>query len=502
MASGTEKDDIEFRATISGDLLNATFEEGSPASNVEEALERVLDQHVASQDDSQHTYSYHHAPQVIRMILKAWRKYNVKIGEEFEPGYPLDGFDLGYAAADVIKDNINNPASLPYKVRSCMTVEMRVHLNQHEFTQETLQGIIDGASKAYLKIMAVAFAMVGDAGVPDLEPDPKPETATFTAVTVNSPDARGTKRKELSLSSDDDQKEDESARKSGKSRKKSTFVGGDDPEAMGDSPKPHRKSKKPMKSTSGVGGSFEIVDETPSLDPDGKAGRGSDGKVTRRQGNYDHGRSIKWMADEDNWTRDQLRANPWVTFTDLTTMHNQRWEGTTFDDGKNGTVERGKRTQEAIQRRFVGIRQELRGTKKDASATQDASAIAESSANFTAVNVGSSVTATIVRPQPDISWMGGINAAQEGEDEDEDEGEEIGEEETRAEEAEVRGPFLSLSQLISAWRKPSTLDMSLGERDTNYAQSLTDKDESDNDAAGDLEELERRMDAGESFEDE
>jgi hypothetical protein len=33
-------------------------------------------------------------------------------------------------------------------------------------------------------------------------------------------------------------------------------------------------------------------------------------------------------------------------------------------------------------------------------------------------------------------------------------------------------------------------------------QTSTDGNESDNDATGDLEELERRMDAGESFEDE
>ena len=105
---------------------------------------------------------------------------------------------------------------------------MKVHLNRHEFTQEKLLGIINGASKAYLNIMAVAFAMAGDAGVPDIESDPMPETATYTAILFSSPDGRGKKRKELSSSSDDDQKEARSAQKPGKRSKKSMFEGRDD----------------------------------------------------------------------------------------------------------------------------------------------------------------------------------------------------------------------------------------------------------------------------------
>jgi hypothetical protein len=382
MASGIEKDDIEFRATLPGDLLNATFEEGSPAFNVGKALERVLDEHVASQDDSLHSYSYHRAAQVIRVILKDWRAFNVNLGEQFEPGHPLDSFDFGYTAMQAIKDDLYNQSSLPYKLMHCFTAEMREHWSHNNFTLVTLQGIIHGASKAYLNIMAVVFAMAGDGGVPNLDPDPEPSTGIYTAVTLNSPDARSTKRKQLSSSSDDYQEEGESARKPAKRSKKSTFEGDDDQKGMNNSTKPPKKSQKSkLKATGGEGGSFEIIDETPSLDPDGKAGSGSDGRVVRGQGNFNHGHSIKWIAEEDNWVRDQLRANPWVTFTTLAIRHNERWEGTIFDDGKNGTLERGKRTQEAIQRRFVRVRQELRGPKKDGIATQGVSVGVTSSGN-------------------------------------------------------------------------------------------------------------------------
>jgi hypothetical protein len=412
MASGVEKDDIEFRATISTDLLNATFEEHSPAFNVEKALESVLEKHVASQDDSLQSYSHRRAAQVIRVILKDWRAFKVNLGEQFEPGHPLDTLDFGYTAMQAIKDDFYNHESLPYKVMHCFTAEMREYNSRGDFTQEKLQGIIDGASKAYLNIMAVAFAMAGDDGVPDLDPDPKQSTATYTAVTINSPDAQGTKRKAQSPSSDDDQKEGESARKPAKRTTKSTFKGDDDQKGMNGSPKPPKKSQKlRMEAAVGEARGFEIIDETLSLDPDGRAGRGSDGRIARGQGNFNHGHSIKWIHEEDEWARDQLRVNPGLVFKELTTIHNEHWEGTTFDDGKNGTVERGKRTQEAIQRRFVKFRQGLREAKKDGLATQGVSDGVKRSGSFSAANIGSSVPGATARPYSDIRWMGGIIVA-------------------------------------------------------------------------------------------
>ena len=56
--------------------------------------------------------------------------------------------------------------------------EIRKYGNE-KFTTEMLQGIIDGVSKACLKIIKIADVMIQDDRVQALNPDAIPSTATY-----------------------------------------------------------------------------------------------------------------------------------------------------------------------------------------------------------------------------------------------------------------------------------------------------------------------------------
>ena len=92
MASGVEQDDADFRATITNEdeLLNTTFEDGSPASNVEQALLNVAEEFKAKHSDDMHYQIHHQVAQGIRVVLKDWREYKVDVGEDYMPNEPLD----------------------------------------------------------------------------------------------------------------------------------------------------------------------------------------------------------------------------------------------------------------------------------------------------------------------------------------------------------------------------------------------------------------------------
>ena len=382
MVSDIEQDDEAFRATISNEyeLFTTTFEDGSPASNVEKALWNVLSQHKTKLKMELSYRAHHQVAQGIRVILKDWREYRVSLGEEYLQGEQLDSFTLGYSTMHQIGEDMNKQDSLGYKIAHCFTAEMKVHSQRKDFTQDKLQGIINGATKAYLGIVEDAELEYGEQSATGLRRDPKPSMATYSAVLPN-----------LSGPS-----ESESAFASTK-RKAPLSDGGDDEQVLQEDKK---RAKKPCKQK----GTTVADDQQDSSDAI-NAPLSSPSKETRGPGNFGHGKPSMWSDEEDKWARGMLEKNPELTFQQLSDAHNQHWEGTVWTNAKNVAVTRGKRTKGAMQERFKTFRQDLRAkapTNAGSSAKINGQPAAEEEAGGEEAVAEEAVED---RPQADSSWV-------------------------------------------------------------------------------------------------
>lgn len=472
MSSGVEQDDKDFRATISdqGELLATTFAYGTPASNVEHSLQSVHDDHLASKDETMQYHGFHQVAKTIRSILKDWRLYDVQVGHEYDEGEVLDAFILGYSAMSKLGEDRNNRDSLAYRVTRCITDEVKLHSQRKDFTQAKREEIVAGATKAYLKIMTDADLMAYGAAVRDLKRDPKPSMALFTAwITMSEVESNALLHEggKAPFSNDTDDEKDGGAAppKSTKKPKKSTASnlirlmpmkkGGNS--KGGDSKSPFQDAGS---------SEFGFINEMPSLDAYVEV------KRSRGSGNFDHVKGITWSQDEResaiDLLRDLVKEDVYVTFDTHAEEHNKTWEGTIFDDGKNGAVTRGKRTGQAMYNQFKKDRRDFGGGINARLGKKTARRSAEAKKGVEAKAGGAGKRER-------------VGAFDEVVDVDEEEaGEMKGEEESVVDEVQV--------SICNAYRTARA----------NWLQET----EEDNDVTGDLEELNGLVDAGETFEDE
>ena len=339
MEKTAQQADAEFRLTVNVELLTTVFEEHSPASNVDKSLKELLDKYTTSLSGRyDRLVIYHTFARAIRAVLSAWRLLP-NVGEELEPGYLIDKMDYGYNANNAIRPKNSEPESIEWQVVHCFTKEWK---NHDELTNENLQGIIDGASKQYLVLTPVIDTLESGETPLKIGPEPKCDTITYEAVLNFLPDLpgkHGTKRK-VQIGIDEDE----------------------DAEPTEEITKTLKKAKRSKKSTE--------QNQTATFTNPHASATSSPEKKSKR-GNFGHGRAIRWNNEEDYWVQQRLREDPSIIWSVLAKQHNDRFEGTMFYDGKNGNIQRGRRSMQAVQKRFVTFRQKMQARKMKGEPIQD-----------------------------------------------------------------------------------------------------------------------------------
>ena len=472
MNGSVQQDDAEFRSTLSGDLPSTTFPRDSPAFNVEAQLQADLDKYLESQDGASHCYIYYKAAQLVRVILKNWRVYP-GLGKEYRP-YPgdptvvdiVDKYDYVSTVLYSIKEHRQSYESLEYKIAQCFAAEIRKYGNE-EFTTEMLQGIIDGASKAYLKIMRIADVMTQDDLVRALNRDPIPSTATYVFYPSSPEDLPSKTPKKLSPANDRGQEMVENTSKLTNMATKMTATGAEVPgatfidESLAWTPT-WNAVNKPIMATGAVATGAEATgitffDETPTMPPIPiwtAANTNTNVNLEMRQGKNGQAPGIKWNAEEEDWIRQHIRANTEIKWQALTDQFNSRFVGTRFDAGHKGWIMRRPRTMQAVMKRFQSFKHALKEAKEPTGAAQSAEA--------------------------DID---------------------IAEEEVEVRRSSFRVLTEDAPRGASIPPRPSLTAQNTEETEV-AGDDVSEDDEDLNDPAGDLDELERRMMEGEAFEEE
>lgn len=488
MSSGVEQDDQAFRDTIVDEntLLAKVFEAGSPAAKVEAALFSVLDEFTANQPDDAKYSIHHQVAQGIRVILNDWRMYKARLGEDYinkdkyMPQEPLDFFTLARSSKDKLGPDRGDPTSLRYKVAHCFIAEMKVHNQNRDFTQEKLEGIVDGATKAYLTIVCDADLEDGEKDASSLKRDPKPSQAVFSA-DLSVPSAKRMPWLTRIPNS-------EEARSM---RPPSPSPVDDEQDVAIAVPPLKKKSKKRAKKPQ------QPTDNDDTLPADGAP------KEKKGSGNYGHGKPIHWSDEEDQWMREKIREDPQVTFTKLAQLHNARWKGTGFTDTNGKWVVREERTWGSLQNRFKDFRRDAKAQVKAARGSGEG--MGEGADRGAEESMGGAAAAGD-RPDADSSWMGGsavsgggvrgqdgqcgdvdqdgdgesgVSGEDAGDKEDDIEGQgERGEEDEGSESEEVSLPSINCKTIA------------------NVSQEDAEDEGEDNDALGDLKNLEYVDDEG------
>jgi hypothetical protein len=459
MNSSVQQDDAEFRPTLSGNLPNTTFARDSPAFNVEAQVQADLDKYLASQDGTSCCYIYYKAAQVIRVILKNWRMYP-GLGKEYRP-YPddptivdiVDKCDYVSTAMYSIKEHRQSYESLEYKIAQCFTAEIRKYGNE-QFTTVMLQGIIDGASKAYLKIMRIADVMIQDDCVRGLDPDPIPSTATYVFYPAYPEDVPSKKRKKPSPAIDGDQEKVEDAPTPTKMAKKMKAAGAEVPGAtfidksLAWTPT-WNAVNRPIRATGAEAAGTTFVDETPTW-----TAVNTNVNLEKRQGKHGHAPGLKWTNEEEIWIRQHVRANMGLCWQEHTDHFNDQFVGTRFDAGRKGWIMRRARTMQAVRKRFQGFKHAWKEGREPTGAAQGAE----------------------------------------------------GDVDSEEDDMEVRRPFPRDLTQASSWSASIPSRASLTATRTDEMEvagyDVNDGDEDINDLIGDLDKLSRRIEEGETFNDE
>ena len=392
MDSRIQRDDAAFRPSLDANIFTTTFAEDSPAFNVATKLQADLDKHIASQDGTSHGYIYHRAAQVIRVILKNWRVYP-GLAKEYRPNPNekadvVDKLDYVSTALYTIKENRQVFDSLEYKMAHCFTDEIKKY-DSEQFTEDVLQSIIDGASKAYLEIMAYASAMSEDDRVRAMTPDPLPTTATYTYYPSNPEDVHTKSREEPFPLHNGSQKKVADAPNPTKraSKMESAPTEGSILRFIGQTPAMQTPMwnaiNKPMQATgAGVAGTTFInqAQTTPPIPTRTAVNTNVNTNAVpgKRKGKHGQPAGIKWTTEEEDWMRQHIRASPGINWAQHTAAFNAVWANTRFDAGHRGFIDRRDRTRQAVIKRFQEFKIALKAGREPTGAEQGAEADVDS----------------------------------------------------------------------------------------------------------------------------
>ncbi|KAK3707133.1 hypothetical protein LTR37_012302 [Vermiconidia calcicola] len=349
--------DKAFRPTLDQGLLTIIFEVGSVSANVENAVVAAVEKHAANSDPVALTFVHQTAARTLRVIILSWRTLP-GVGEEYE-GHEIDRYDYMYTAHQRLESKSNEPESLEYQVNVCLTRELK----EGPFTSGRLQGIVDGASKAYLKLMEMIDA-AEEAGVvlTDIGYEPEARPATYEAdlrhPSPGPPEELQRNLQRKAVPSRSDEKEPVA----GSSVDVAQGVVG-----VADLPRTIT-NRKPTIDQRGLrfGGNLTLDSFTSNQLPQMM------GTMFNPQGVKNSKASetkIKWSKEENHWAEQRLRENPAMTWGALENAFNQRFQNTEYTDEK-GTITRGVRTDKALSKRFEKFRTGLKKRKKNNQPTQ------------------------------------------------------------------------------------------------------------------------------------
>ena len=264
-----------------------------------------------------------------------------------------------YTAHQPLESKSNEPESLEYQVSVCLTRELK----EGPFTSERLQGIVDGASKAYLKLMEMIDAAEATGVVLtniDDEPEARPAKYTAQLDHLSSGPPEDLQRKLQRKAVPSRSVEEEPVAGSSVDVAQGLVGVADLPRTI--------TNRKPTIDQSGLrfGGNLTLDSFTSNQLPQMM------GTMFNPQGVKNSKASetkIKWSKEENHWAEQRLRENPAMTWGALENAFNQRFQNTEYTDEK-GTITRGVRTDKALSKRFEKFRTGLKKRKKNNQPTQ------------------------------------------------------------------------------------------------------------------------------------
>ncbi|KAK3722018.1 hypothetical protein LTR37_002834 [Vermiconidia calcicola] len=430
MPQSAREADKAFRPTLDQGLLTTIFEVGSVSANVEDAIVAKIEKHAANSDPVALTFVHQTAARTLRVIILSWRTLPV-LAKTHQP----------------LESKSNEPESLEYQVSVCLTRELK----EGPFTSERLQGIVDGASKAYLKLMEMIDAAEATGVVLtniDDEPEARPAKYTAQLDHLSSGPPEDLQRKLQRKAVPSRSVEEEPVAGSSVDVAQGLVGVADLPRTI--------TNRKPMIDQSGLrfGGKLTLDSFTSNQLP------AMMGSMFNSQGRG---------MEEKHWVEQRLRANPMITWNALSDAFNKNFENTQFT-GKKGTITRDVRSPRALQKLFAEFRTGLKERKQNNEPTQGT----ESDVDFEVVADASDNDANAEGDEEDV--------------EDDEEDVEDDEEDVEGDEEDVEDE----NEDIEGGEEDDELEFA--QASVTHSQGEAEAPDSDKDPAGDLAELGRRVD--------